>query len=119
MIKRTEELIIYYDYDCSFCFRGCIFLKRLLGLKTTKLASVQSDREIEKLSLKENTWVVLEQGSGAIFLRSAAFWRLVKDSRFHFFYPISKIPGILFLGDIIYTFVANNRPRTCTVDQEK
>lgn len=116
MDNLSNDLIIYYDFECSFCYRGCMFLKRFLKLRSTELKSIQSDKEIEKISLKENSWIVKEVTSGAIFLRSDAFWRLIKESPFRILHPLSKLPGVIFLGDIIYTSVANNRPRTCTIN---
>ena len=113
--NMTQNIIIYYDGTCSFCHIWCIRIKKFLFLKNTKLIPIQDEKTIEAVSILENSWIIKDTLTGETFLRSQAWWKLVKESPFSFLFFISYIPGTIWLGDTIYTHVANSRPKTCTV----
>ncbi len=108
-----NSLRIYYDKDCGFCFQSCLFLKKFLFLKSIQLLPIDSDKNTYAIFLQDYTWVVYEEKSQKYFTKSMAFWRLVYASPFSFFYYISYIPYVIWLGDKIYDVVARNRSTTC------
>ena len=112
-LYMKKKITIYYDADCGFCKKACLTIKKILFLNNAEIAIITSDTEANRIFLKEYSWVVCEHDTQRHFSKSTAWWRLIRASKFSFFYTISKIPGVLWLGDTIYDMVALNRPKTC------
>lgn len=110
-----NTIIIYYDYECSFCYSWCNRIKKILCLKNMKLRSIQSNETIKTISITENSWIIEDLTTGKLFLKSQAWWKLIRESPFSLLFYISYIPGVILVGDKIYTFIANNRPKKCNV----
>ena len=109
----SEKIIIYYDPDCGFCLQWCIRIKKFLFLKHVEIVPITRDKEAHVIFLKEYSWVIYESATGDYYSKSRAWWRLVYASPFFILYYVSYIPGVIWLGDIIYDKVAHNRPNTC------
>lgn len=102
------ELKIFYDGNCTFCKKMVLLIKEFLLIPETFIAETQSDPGIEKLFLKETSWVVVSN-SGTYFK-----WNALVTVFEHI--PIvgnllRKIPLRMFrpIGDRIYDLIARQR----------
>ncbi len=61
-IKTSDRLNlkIYYDGDCNFCHKVAVLIREFLLIRETEVATVQSVEHIEKKSLAEASWVVVD-----------------------------------------------------------
>ncbi len=106
---------IYYDPDCGFCLRICRKIKKYLFLSNAEIKVITSDKDAYAIFLREYSWVVFESHTGKYYSKSSAWWVLVRVSPFSFLYVLTYIPGMIWLGDMLYEVVADNRPKTCRV----
>jgi predicted DCC family thiol-disulfide oxidoreductase YuxK len=79
------------------------------------MAWISSDQKAQDIFVKEYSWSVYSFVDTRYYTKSSAFWRLVKASPFSRISYISSLPGVLWLGDIVYDVVARHRSRTCAV----
>jgi predicted DCC family thiol-disulfide oxidoreductase YuxK len=117
--KGKSGLVIYYDYECTFCYKMTFLLKRLLALNTnTEIHAAHENPEIEKIMLERNSWVVTDtrgihhtgfDGVITVFAYSPLFfWKT-------FFL---KLKPVRYIGEIAYRAVANNRKQICVPEPQ-
>ena len=113
--KERERVIIFYDYDCSFCKKVCITIKKYLLLYHAQILPITSNPHAMKIFREEYSWAVYDGTTDMYYSKSSAWWRLVKISPFSFFFYCVYIPGVRWLGDRVYDVVARSRTKTCAV----
>lgn len=121
--KAKGDLFIYYDGDCTFCYKISYLLKRILFLsKDTILLPAYENKAIESVMSANNSWVIVD-GAGNQYLG----WQgvITVFSYSPVFKPLSKLFKISFvkkLGGRFYHFVATRRKQVCLpipVEKEK
>ena len=99
----------YYDADCGFCMRMVERVRRLAALPEDSIIPAQSDQGIFELMERENSWVVVD-ASGNRRLRWRALSVAIRNRSV--LRPIAVLmlaPGIAWIGDRIYRWIANHR----------
>lgn len=112
--NAKQGLSIYYDGDCTFCYKLSYLLKRILFLSpSTILLPAYANKEIESVMSANNSWVIVDatgnqylgwQGVITIFSYSPVFKPL------SYLFKISLIKKI---GGRLYHFVATRRKQVC------
>ncbi len=112
--KAKSGLSIYYDGDCTFCYKLSYLLKRILFLSPdTILLPAYSNKSIEDVMSANNSWVIVDS-SGNQYLG----WQgvITVFSYSPVFKPLSyifKISLIKKLGGRFYHFIATRRKQVC------
>ncbi len=113
-LKGKRGLTMYYDFDCSFCYKTSHMLDRTLLLHpTTKIIPAKENPEIETLMVRENSWVIVDaQGnrathwSGACMIAAHSplvFWTV----------PLLRLPFISHIGEWLYEYGSHKRKAVC------
>ncbi|MEC9308195.1 MAG: DCC1-like thiol-disulfide oxidoreductase family protein [Chloroflexota bacterium] len=100
---------IYYDNDCDFCKKTVDILRVFLILKNASISPAQGNPTIEPIFRKNNSWVIVTS-DGSTLIRFNAFVYALKQVPVigYVGFLLEPVP-LLRLGNIMYTFVANNR----------
>jgi predicted DCC family thiol-disulfide oxidoreductase YuxK len=109
---------VLYDAECPFCRRWAARFEKILTLHGFDLSPLQSPwvREcfdLPELELFSRLRVLTRDGrdlTGAealVFIARHIWWAWP-------LYPISKLPGFLPLGRILYDRIASSRSRDCS-----
>lgn len=113
--KGKKGLTIYYDFECSFCYKVSHLLKRGLLLDhETQILAAHTDPEVEKIMEEKNSWVIVDaagnkytswNGVASVFSHSPLFawagW-------------IAKLPIISHIGESVYAVISSKRKLVCT-----
>ncbi|MBT8459051.1 MAG: HTTM domain-containing protein [Boseongicola sp.] len=114
--SKYIDLHIWYDRDCSFCFKMSRIIATFLALDITRISPAQSKARIGKLLEASNSWVITDGKND--FLKWHAFQRLVQGSPiFRSLAPILAWRPIAKLGNAGYDWVARNRPRIASLTE--
>lgn len=107
--SSASQVTIYYDVDCGFCLKMCLILRELLLPDTVKILPAQDHPSIWTIMERENSWVITDQNNkpythwyAMAFLFSHSW--LLKP-----LYWLMKLPPLMWLGNRVYHWVANNR----------
>lgn len=113
-MRAKGGLTIYYDTDCTFCFKTVHVLKKFLLLSpNTKLLPSSADEHISQVMTKENSWIVIDRHE-KMHLGYAGVSKVVWYSPLFFWLvPIMDLPGIRHFGEWAYRKVANSRLAVC------
>lgn len=112
--RGKKGLTIYYDFECSFCYKMSHVLHRVLLLsQTVKIVPAKDVPEIEALMLRENSWVIVDETgkrathwNGAVMIAAHSplvFWTA----------PFLRLPIISHIGSWLYEYVSHNRKAVC------
>lgn len=108
----TEErtgLAIYYDGDCTFCYKVCLILRTFCLPAETPILRAQDDPEIRPLFEAEESWVVRNFDDRLVTKWSAVNLVLRRSP---IFWPIGRLLDLgplLALCDRLYRVIGNNR----------
>ncbi len=112
--RAKEGLSIYYDGDCTFCYKISYLLRRILFLSPkTILLPAYANKEIENVMSANNSWVIVD-ATGNQFLGWQGVITIFSYSPI--FKPLSyifKISLIKKIGGRLYHFVATRRKQVC------
>lgn len=113
--KGKKGLTIYYDFECSFCYKISFLLKRFLLLnEQTEILAAHTDPEIEKIMEEKNSWVIVD-ASGEKHTGWDGMIAVLSYSPLFFWKAwIAKLPLISHLGEKAYTLVSHKRKLVCT-----
>lgn len=109
---RTEErtgLAIYYDGDCTFCYKVCLILRTFCLPAGTPILKAQDDPEIRPLFEAEESWVVRDF-DGRLVTKWSAVNLVLRHSPV--FWPIGRLLDLgplLAVCDRFYRVIGNNR----------
>ncbi len=107
--QEKIALTIFYDEDCGFCRKMCLFLKTFLILPSASIHPAQPRPEVFEVMERENSWVVYDS-NGLAYTQWEGVLLLFRCSPI--FWPIAHVLGLsLFhpIGTWIYQMIANNR----------
>lgn len=112
--KGKTGLTIYYDFECSFCFKISHLLKKVLLLHPdTQILPAEKDPAIAAIMLEKNSWVITDATgaltttwNGAVSI--AAHSPLVWWSR-----SILRLPIISHIGELAYHYGSKKRKLVC------
>ncbi len=107
--KHSNNLRIYYDRECGFCYKVCLLFRTFLLLGNTPIESAQSEPAVEKIMREHNSWVVYDR-DGSCHLRWHAVLLLLRRSLL--MRPIGRILtaiGMGYWGDFLYAIIAASR----------
>ena len=115
--KGKKGLTIYYDFECSFCHKATIMLKRVLLLNPeTKILPAHEEPAVETLMLARNSWVIVDgcvmratKWSG--FVMMLAHSPLLSWTTF-----IARAPFVTYFGDKVYESVSKRRKMVCVAE---
>jgi hypothetical protein len=75
-----QSLKIYYDFDCTFCYKASFLIKRILCLNPeTQIAPASVDLNIQKIMDEHNSWVIVD-GRGMTYTGFAGVTAVVQNS---------------------------------------
>lgn len=106
---KMAAIRCYYDSDCDFCTRSIERLRRLVRLPKDSIIPAQSVPEIMAIMERENSWVVIDP-NGNQHLRWRALSAVFRVRKL--LCPVGVVmmaPGIAWLGDRLYRWIANHR----------
>ena len=110
-----NSLTIFYDADCGFCHYTSRIIKRLDVLNVFTWAGAHSTIKKPSVyeSLKDKTIMVYEPDTEKCYTKEKAFGKILLNLPFGFLIGwIFFIPGLSYLFEKIYDFIANNRTQT-------
>lgn len=106
--KRSKvEGTLYYDKDCGFCRKFCLFLKDIFFLQDLKVAASSSDKAADKIIQKEASWTY--SINGKFQLRYDVFCELLKSSPFKFIGFVFDNSIARSFGDFSYRILSKQR----------
>ncbi|MBP7804772.1 MAG: DUF393 domain-containing protein [Candidatus Pacebacteria bacterium] len=113
-MRARSGLTIYYDTDCTFCFKTVHVLKKFLLLSSdTRVLPSSRDEHISAVMARENSWIVVDR-HGKMHLGYAGVSKVVWYSPLFFWLvPIMDLPGIRHIGEWSYRKVASSRLAVC------
>ncbi len=110
-----KGLKIYYDFECSFCYKMSHLLKRVLLLNhQTEILAAESDPEVEKIMQAKNSWVIVDAQGNKHTSWNGVATVLSYSPVFGWTSWFAKLPGISHLGEKIYALVSRKRKLVCT-----
>lgn len=111
--KSKSGLTIYYDFECTFCAKASVLLKRLLFLHPgTQVLPATTNSNVLEVMLRENSWVI-QTKDGAQFTGWEGFTQIIHYSPFSFLTLFLSWKPNTYLGEKIYRFVAHHREQVC------
>lgn len=110
----TQPIRVYYDGDCGLCRRTATVLGRLDVLKQLRWINFRTTRgEVDPERLEREMAAVVH---GRTYFGFSAYramsWRL---PLFWPVLPFLYVPGVRYVGDAVYRYVADRRTTTCPV----
>ncbi len=112
--RAKSGLTIYYDFDCTFCYKLSFLLKRVFCLHPdTIVISAQTNESVQKIMDEQNSWVVTDK-EGRTYTEWAGVYTVLGHSPLFFWLaPLLKLDFISSIGTIIYRYIARNRKQVC------
>ncbi len=111
-----DQIIVLYDGDCAFCQRSIRILQKLDWLKRLTFQNARDLDRLPKMSVPLDPQKLIEEmhvvplGRDRIYAGFSAFrwmsWRLIPTLPLA---PFLYLPGVLWLGNRIYRWIARNR----------
>ena len=115
-IIMNRKNTLYYDAHCDMCIRWCHRICTILFLKNLECVDIASHKEAHNYFEKEYSWAFYEADTKRMYGKSSVLWRLIQISPFFsYMFYVSCIPGVIWLGDRIYDYVARSRT-SCKVE---
>lgn len=103
------KLSIYFDGECRFCEKAVLILKEFFLLSDVSVKPTQSVPEINKVMLKENSWVVVNS-RGERFFHYAGMLEVMRHSPvLKWMVWAYKLPFIAVPLDYFYKWIASHR----------
>ncbi len=106
--KSYNEITLFYDQDCKFCFKMVRIVKEFFLLREVQIEKAQNDSKVTSIMKSENSWVLRKNNK--LFTKENVFKQLLDNSilppwfnqvlSFLFSTPISKF---------IYWKISHNR----------
>ncbi len=110
---RTKLLTIYYDGDCGFCLKAVQLIKEFILASTVHWLPAQSNPDVEVEMRRANSWIVVDE-SGRHYLGFHGVIAILRSSKsLSWLTPILGIAQIRYLGNKLYSFVADHRVASC------
>lgn len=116
MEARADQGIVLYDGDCGFCQRSVRILKALDWFKRLHFQSARDVDKLPETTVELDPQKMLDEmhvvppGRDRAYAGFSAFrwiaWRLPLTM---FVAPLLYVPGVLWLGNRVYRWVARNR----------
>jgi hypothetical protein len=112
--KGKKGLTVYYDFECSFCYKTSFFMKRVLLLHPeTEIKPAHTDPTIEAYMMKKNSWVITDE-KGSTYTSWGGAVALVRHSPIFFWTaPILSLPFMNFFGEKLYAYLSHKRKQVC------
>lgn len=111
--RVTTEWVIYYDNECSFCYRAVQVVRGVLILPmSVRVEEAQKSARADDLMRAANSWIV-SYGPN-MYTGARALSMLTTLSPFNcILTPILRIPIIEHFGNFIYQKIAHGREAIC------
>ncbi len=110
---------IYFDKDCGLCVKMAAIVREFLFLPKEMFRPAQTDPKIEKLMVKQDSWIY-ENRDGDKFFETEALRELMAESPvFKYFRILFDIPLVMPLGNLVYRQIAKYRSRDCEIEPQK
>ncbi len=118
--KKNTTSILYYDSNCSFCYKLSFIIKKVLFLpKNLSILESTEDEKISQIMYEKNSWVFKNE-KGELYFKTKALKELLKISPIFFiFSPLFSIKIIQKISDKIYDKIAKNRLTICTIENKE
>ncbi len=112
--RAKKGLTIYYDFDCTFCYKLTFLLKRILCLHPdTTIISAQTNESVEKIMRSQDSWVITDE-EGRTYTEWNGVIAVCKHSPLFFWVsPLLKVDFISKIGTAFYRYIARNRTQVC------
>lgn len=104
---RQRIAALYYDQNCTFCYKTCLLLRSLLVLGPVEIRPAQPVPEIGALLERHNSWVVVDR-DGRRHLKWAALVHVFRASP-AFFWLAPLLQARPALGDRLYEAIGARR----------
>jgi predicted DCC family thiol-disulfide oxidoreductase YuxK len=106
---QRNALTLFYDGNCQFCRQTGLLLRTFFLLPTTSLVPCQSDPEIHKIMVENDSWVV-QTADGVRHIRFEGIIEVFRHSPLLFpFAPVMAMEPARSLGDRMYRWICKNR----------
>ncbi len=105
--KMEKGYTLYYDVDCGFCRRFCLFLKEVLFLEELEILSSDVDKKVFSTINHERSWLLKYNDQS--FFRFEAFSKLIEISIFRFLSPVFNLSVVQTLGHWVYQVLSSRR----------
>jgi len=106
---KSAQVTMYYDEDCGFCLKMCLILREFLLPETVKILPAQSYNDIYPIMERENSWVITDSNGNTYTHWHAMVFLFTQHWLFKPIGWLMKFPPFMWLGNKIYSFIANNR----------
>jgi predicted DCC family thiol-disulfide oxidoreductase YuxK len=107
-ITRFNSIRLYYE-DCGFCLKMCLILRTFLLSTDTEIHPAQQFPKIYSIMEKENSWVVTDEHNQPHIHWYAMVLLFSARTAFKPIAWIMSFPPLLWAGNKMYRWVANNR----------
>ena len=123
----SEEYICIYDPDCGICQKCMnlgVRLDRHNRLRPVGNSEAVAEEVLSDLTLEQRLYqfhIVLPDGARHSGAAGIFYWMsLLLPFGRSWFWPLTKIPGVMFISRKVYRLVANNRYRLgCKLPQNE
>jgi predicted DCC family thiol-disulfide oxidoreductase YuxK len=112
--KGKKGLTIYYDFECSFCYKISYLLKRVLLLNPeTVVLAAHTNSEIEKIMEEKNSWVLVDAEGKKYTTWNGVVAVLTHSPLFFWIAWVAKLPIISDIGETVYALISRKRKLVC------
>lgn len=108
--RKHLNIKIFYDGECSFCYKMVQVLKTFLFMKSIVDEKAQETSEMHVIMNRENSWI-LQTHTGQIKTHYDALAYFISVSPFSAFRYLFTNPVSFRLGEFLYRQVASNRQK--------
>jgi predicted DCC family thiol-disulfide oxidoreductase YuxK len=107
--RNFGKLTIYFDGECRFCEKAVLILREFFLLSEVSIVEAQTVSSIQKVMLKENSWVVVNHDGTRFFHFSAMLEVMRHSPLLKWLVPLFSLPVFFTPFDGIYKWIASHR----------
>lgn len=107
--RSMSKITIYYDEDCGFCLKMCLILREILLQPNIPILKAQGHPDIYEVMLQNNSWVITDGEKNTYIHWYAMQFLFSQRLLFKPLAVLMKIKPLMFIGNVIYKWVALNR----------
>ena len=111
---KNKKYILFYDSDCGFCHYAVRIIKRLdiYSIITFADFNYKGNKPLNYSELSTQTAILYDESSKKSWIKHQAFGKVMSLLPFGFIVSwIFFVPGISFLFEKVYDFIADNRTK--------